>query len=114
GRADAVQPLIEGLKMPHALDLLDDWLYVAEGDGVGRGPIAPLTGERRGNYERVVNDLPEGGNHWSRTVRFGPDGWMYVSVGSSCNACVESDERRAAMLRFRPDGTDAQIFATGL
>jgi glucose/arabinose dehydrogenase len=114
GRADAARPLLENLNLPHGMDLLGDWLYVAEGDGVGRVRIDPETGERRGSYERVVDGLPEGGNHWSRTVRFGPDGWMYVSVGSSCNVCFESDHRRAAMLRFRPDGRDAQIFATGL
>ncbi len=114
GRADTVRPLIEGLNLPHGIDLLGDWLYVAEGDGVGRVRIDVRTGERRGDYERVVSGLPEGGNHWSRTVRFGPDGWMYVSVGSSCNVCVESDPRRAAMLRFRPDGREPQTFATGL
>jgi glucose/arabinose dehydrogenase len=114
GRADAARPLIEELKMPHGLDLFGDWLYVAEGDGVGRVRIDLRTGELRGDYERVVNGLPSGGNHWSHTVRFGPDGWMYVSVGSSCNACVESDDRRAVMLRFRPDGREAQTFATGL
>jgi glucose/arabinose dehydrogenase len=114
GRADAVRPLIEQLNRPHGMDLLGDWLYVAEGDGVGRMRIDLETGERRGNYERVVDHLPAEGNHWTRTVRFGPDGWMYVSVGSSCNACVESDDRRAAMLRFRPDGREPEIFATGL
>lgn len=30
---------------------------------------------------------------------------MYVSAGSSCNLCVETDPRRAAILRFNPDGT---------
>jgi hypothetical protein len=39
---------------------------------------------------------------------------MYVSVGSSCNVCEEEDPRRAALLRFRPDGSEASIFATGL
>jgi glucose/arabinose dehydrogenase len=114
GRSDAVRPLIEGLNKPHGLDLFENSLYVAEGDGVGRVPIDLATGELKGKYERVVNDLPSGGNHWTRTVRFGPDGWMYVTVGSSCNVCIESDERRAAMLRFRPDGNEPQIFATGL
>ena len=114
GRSDDVRPVLEGLKMPHGLDLLGDSLYVAEGDGVGRVRLDLQTGERRGDYERVVNGLPEGGNHWSRTVRFGPDGWMYVSVGSSCNVCIEKDDRRAAMLRFRPDGSEPQVFATGL
>ena len=114
GRSDSSRALLEDLERPHGLDLHENWLYVAEGSGVGRVPIDPQTGELAGRYERVVNGLPEGGNHWSRTVRFGPDGWMYVSVGSSCNVCIETDERRAAMLRFRPDGSDAQLFATGL
>ena len=47
-------------------------------------------------------------------MRFGPDGMLYVSVGSSCNVCEEKDRRRAAMLRFRPDGSGEEIFATGL
>jgi glucose/arabinose dehydrogenase len=91
GRADGVKPLLENLKKPHGLDLFESWLYVAEGDGVGRVRIDPRTGDLQGKYERVVDGLPEGGNHWSHTVRFGPDGWMYVSVGSSCNVCTESD-----------------------
>ena len=114
GRSDGARPLIENLNRPHGLDLLGSWLYVAEGDGVGRVRIDLETGELRGEYERVINGLPSGGNHWTRTLRFGPDGWMYVSVGSSCNVCVESDDRRAAMLRFQPDGRDPQIVATGL
>jgi glucose/arabinose dehydrogenase len=114
GRADAAAPLLEDLNRPHGLDLYENWLYVAEGDAVGRVPIDGQTGRLLGRYERVVDDLPEGGNHWTRTVRFGPDGWMYVSVGSSCNVCFESDPRRAAMLRFQPDGSGAEIFATGL
>ena len=44
--------------------------------------------------------LPTGG-HWTREIEFGPDGRLYVSVGSSCNLCVEGDERRAAVVRLR-------------
>ena len=39
---------------------------------------------------------------------------MYVSVGSSCNICDEADERRAAVLRFAPDGSGYGRFASGL
>lgn len=113
GQSDARRVLLEELDRPHGLDLYDGWLYVGEADGVGRTRFDPETGQRSGEYERVVDGLPEGGNHWTRTVRFGPDGWMYVSVGSSCNVC-EDPPRRAAMLRFRPDGSDEQIFASGL
>ena len=113
GRSDGRRPLLEGLPRPHGLDVHDGWLYVALSDGVGRVPIGP-DGELRGPFRQIVAGLPEGGNHWTRSVGIGPDGWMYVSVGSSCNVCFEADERRAAMLRFRPDGSEGEIYATGL
>jgi glucose/arabinose dehydrogenase len=62
----------------------------------------------------LLTRLPSGGGHWTRTVVFGPDGLMYVSVGSSCNVCRESDKRRAAVLRFNADGLGETIFASGL
>ena len=39
---------------------------------------------------------------------------MFVSVGSSCNVCAESDPRRAAILRNNPDGSGMEIFSFGL
>jgi glucose/arabinose dehydrogenase len=114
GRSDGTRTLLEGLARPHGMDFHEDWLYVAETDGVGRIEFDPAARATRGTYRRVVNGLPGGGNHWSRTLRFGPDGWMYVSIGSSCNVCEEEDPRRAAIVRYRPDGSGEQIFATGL
>jgi glucose/arabinose dehydrogenase len=114
GRADDRRVLLDGLSRPHGLDLHRGWLYVAEEGGVGRILFDADTGTTRGTYEGGVVNLPRGGNHWTRTVRFGPDGWMYVSIGSSCNVCEEKDPRRAAIVRYRPDGSGEQIFATGL
>jgi glucose/arabinose dehydrogenase len=114
GRADAVRTLLEGLDNPHGLDFHDGWLYVAEGSAIARVRWDTEARRTAGSLERVVTGLPEGGNHWTRSVRFGPDGWMYVSVGSSCNVCDEEDPRRAALLRFRPDGSGEELYATGL
>jgi glucose/arabinose dehydrogenase len=114
GRADADRTLLEGLEKPHGLDLFQGWLYVAETNAIGRIRFDPATRETRGAYERILTGLPEKGNHWTRTLRVGPDGWLYVSVGSSCNVCEEKDPRRAVMLRMRPDGSGQEIFATGL
>lgn len=114
GRADAVRSVVEGLNRPHGIDLHDGWLYVAETDAVGRIRFDPQTRATSGAYQRIVHDLPTGGNHWTRTLRFGPDGWMYVSIGSSCNVCVEKDKRRAAILRFHGDGSGEEIYAAGL
>ena len=113
-RAEAPRVLLEGLDLPHGLDLRGDWLYVGEGGAIARVRFDVAGRRTEGAIERVVTGLPEGGNHWTRNVRFGPDDKLYVSVGSSCNVCLEEDPRRAAMLRFAADGSDAEIFATGL
>lgn len=114
GRADADRTLLEGLTNPHGLDLHDGWLYVAEMTAIGRIRFDPGERETRGAYERIVTGLPEKGNHWTRTLRVGPDGRLYVSIGSSCNVCEEQDPRRAAMLRMQLDGSSQEILATGL
>jgi len=114
GRSDGRRVLVDGLDRPHGLDLHDGWLYVGETDAIARVRFDPPTGTVSGELERVVTGLPGGGNHWSRTLRFGPDGGMYLHVGSSCNVCLEDDPRRATILRFEPDGSGFEIYATGL
>jgi len=106
--------LINNLNFPHGLAFYQDWLYIAESDAVGRIHFDARTGKTKGDYQRLITGLPEGGNHWSRSIHFGPDNKLYVSVGSSCNVCEEQDPRRAALLRFTAEGQQAEIFATGL
>ena len=113
GLPDGIRPLIGGLERPHGLDFLGDWLYIGEGNAIARVRYDAATRSVRGAVERLAS-LPSGGNHWTRTLRFGPDGGLYVAVGSSCNACIESDPRRAVMLRFQPDGSGEETYASGL
>jgi glucose/arabinose dehydrogenase len=114
GRSDGRRVLLDGLDRPHGLELHEGWLLVAEGGAIGRVRFDAAAGTLSGEYAHVVTDLPTGGNHWTRSVRIGPDGWMYVSIGSSCNVCEEKDARRAAIVRYRPDGSGEEIVATGL
>lgn len=113
GRADAVRHVLDGLDRPHGMDFHDGWLYVAEGSAIRRVRWNAERNAPEAGLENVVSGYPEGGNHWTRTIRFGPDGWLYLSIGSSCNVC-EDDPRRAAILRYHADGTGEEIYATGL
>jgi len=114
GGPDGRHDVLTDLNRPHGLDFHEGWLYVAETDAVARVRFDAAARAAVGEVERVVTGLPGGGNHWTRTLRFGPDGWMYVSIGSSCNVCEEEDPRRATLMRFRPDGSQGEIFASGL
>lgn len=63
----------------------------------------------------TVLSLPDsGGGHFTRTIAFGPDGTLYISVGSSCNVCREADPRRATILRYDLEAQRSEIFARGL
>ena len=117
GRSDGQRQLVGDLDQPHGIDFRGGYLYIGETGAIARIAIresGPDTLRTQGDLERIVEGLPPGGNHWSRTLRFGPDGGLYLHVGSSCNVCEEEDPRRAALLRFEPDGSGAEIYAAGL
>ena len=53
----------------------------------------------------LIDDLPDAGQHPNRTIAFGPDGMLYITVGSTSNASVERNPESATILRARPDGS---------
>ncbi len=114
GKPDAVRILLGKLRHPHGLALRDGWLYVGESGGIGRIRFDAAAGQVSGAFEHIVDDFTSDGFHTTKTLAFGPDGWLYVSQGSSCNACIEQDGRRATIMRMRPDGSQREIYATGL
>ncbi len=113
GTASNATTFMSGLNQPHGIDYADGWYYIAEEDKVirvraeGGGLVADT------NSTQVLTDLPSGGQHVTRTVRV-KDGFMYISIGSTCNVCHESDQRRAAILRCDLNGTDCSVYASGL
>ncbi len=110
--SQAPAPLLTGLKAPHSVAFADGYLYVAETGKITRYPYA--ADGTLGTPETVVDDLPPTGMHFTRTVVFGPDGLMYVGVGSSCNICTEQDPSRAAISDYNADGSNPTRFAWGM
>lgn len=110
GRSDGTMVLKEGLQLPHGLVLEGDRLIVAEEHRV---VSYRFDGQRLSDENILLEGLPDGGGHSSRTVMRGPDGFLYVSIGSTCNACIEDHPWRAAMIRFK-EGEAAAVFASGL
>ncbi len=102
----------QGLRNPHGLAFRDGYLYVAAENQVVRyrwqGGAAA-----QGNPEIIIPNLPTGG-HATRTIGFGPDGKLYLAVGSSCNVCTEQDQRRAAIYQYNADGSGGRLYARGL
>lgn len=114
GRADSVKTLLSGLKRPHGLMLLEGYLYIAEYHRVVRYAFNETNATITSKPEIIVKNIPDDGGHKTRTLKAGPDGWLYLTIGSSCNICEEKNPWRASMLRFKPDGSQLTIFATGL
>jgi len=115
GQLGEPEVLISGLQQPASVAFFTtdegDYLYVGEIHQVSRFAYDPAGSV--GGQEVVIPNLPTGG-HRTRTVAFGPDGMLYLAVGSSCNICLEQEPIRATVSRANPDGSDLQIIATGL
>lgn len=96
------------------------WLYVALTGQLVRYPYTAGDTAPSGSPQ-ILATFPDyglsykyGGWHLTRTIAFSPAGKLYVSVGSSCNACEEKEEVRAAVLEMNPDGTAQRFYARGL
>ncbi|OIQ82010.1 soluble aldose sugar dehydrogenase YliI precursor [mine drainage metagenome] len=124
GRADRVVTVSDQLNAPQGLAFVNGKLLVANQDGV------VMLEQRDGQWPAsrvipVISGLPAGG-HSMKSLKLGPDGFLYLNVGSSCNVCAETDPLRATMLRYTVDGRPAgalpslgrhptsSVWATGL
>ncbi|HEU4711035.1 MAG TPA: PQQ-dependent sugar dehydrogenase [Pyrinomonadaceae bacterium] len=120
-----VTKFLTGLRNPNSVAFYTDaagtnWFYLALTDRLVRyryeaGSVAP-SGE-----PEVLAKFPDyglgykyGGWHLTRTIVVGDNGKIYVSVGSSCNACEEKEEVRATIVEMDADGKNQRYYARGL
>jgi glucose/arabinose dehydrogenase len=123
---ERVTPYMTGLHNPNSVQFYrdsngQDWLYLAETDKLTRRKFTAGETKPTDNSPQTLATFPDyglsykyGGWHLTRTIAFGNNGKLYISVGSSCNSCVEKEDVRASVIEMNPDGTDQHIIAKGL
>jgi len=106
--------LLEGLDRPYGLALQKGYLYVAEATSIKRYKYDPKT-MTAGAGEEVISLKGYDKGHWTRSLQFDRKGEkLYVGVGSSDDHVVGDPENRAAINRYNPDGSGAEVVATGM
>lgn len=110
GAAD-VQKVVAEKKQLHGMTISGSKMYIIT---VNEVFVANIKSDGTLSELRVIiNDLPDGGQHPNRTIAI-KNNRLYISVGSTCNACHETDKESATMLTTDLDGKNRKIFASGL
>ncbi len=112
GVMDDMRSVAEGLPYVNGVTIHEGQIYLATDTDVYRAPIQD-NGDL-GPLEVLIADLPDAGQHPNRTLAVGPDGMLYLTIGSTCNNCQETNPENATILRANLDGSEREIFATGL
>ena len=95
--------------------LAADTLYAGGQFGVYRIPYRSGDRAAREKPQKIASLRPGGGaGHLTTTVVVERKGTLYASVGSSCNACDESDPTRATIQAMSPDGKNMRARAVDI
>jgi glucose/arabinose dehydrogenase len=123
---EKVTPYMTGLHNPNSVQFYrdangQDWIYLAETDKLIRRKFTAGETKPTDNNPQTLATFPDyglsykyGGWHLTRTIAFGANGKLYISVGSSCNSCVEKEDVRASVIEMNPDGSGQHVFSRGL
>ncbi|CAN5118226.1 sorbosone dehydrogenase family protein [soil metagenome] len=126
GKFSAVLPYMANLRNPNSVQFYtdqsgQDWLYLAETHQLTRRRFTRGETKTSDPRPQILATFPDlglsykyGGWHLTRTIAFSPAGKLYVSIGSSCNSCVEKEKVRASIIEMNPDGSGQREYARGL
>ncbi|MES2275114.1 MAG: PQQ-dependent sugar dehydrogenase [Bacteroidota bacterium] len=113
----------DGLHNPNQVMFYTDkgtsYIYIAETGQLSRYEYHSGDKMLKGNGQVIAHfpnyglDYKYGGWHLTRSLTQ-HNGKIYVSVGSSCNACIEKEEIRATIMEMNPDGSGQKTYASGI
>jgi glucose/arabinose dehydrogenase len=115
GVTESISAWADGFQLLVGLVWHDDELYTASSGKIEA--LRDTDGDGKADTRRtVVDGLPSMilKPHSNNGLAFGPDGRLYFGVGSTTNGQIETNERAAAILSVRPDGSDLRVYARGL
>ena len=110
---DELKTAVADFKGVHGIVIKDGYIYGCNNNEVRRYKLTPDGTADSKSKEVLINDLPSGGQHSNRTIDFGADGQLYITVGSVCNDCV-GDKETATILTADPKTWKRSIYASGL
>lgn len=111
GKAD-VQKVIATRKWMHGMAIRGNDMFFMTIRDLYRAPIK--RDGTLGKITQIANDFPDAGQHPNRTMNFGPDGRLYISVGSTTNAANEPNEENATLIVCDANGKNRRVYASGL
>jgi glucose/arabinose dehydrogenase len=112
-RADPPQLVAEGLGELRGIAAAADGSVLLS----QRGQVSRLTDSDGDGVADVVTPIVRGLPDRVRAnnaIVEGPDGLIYVSIGSTCNDCVEASRLSAAILQIDPISSEIRLYASGL
>ncbi len=111
GVADSKQ-VVANIDQAHGLSIHNGKMYIV---AIREVYIAGINADGTlGVPVLLIKNLPDAGQHPNRTIDFGPDGKMYITIGSTCNSCPEPNALNATIVQANFDGTGMKIYAKGL
>ncbi len=113
-KADKTYIIADDLEMPVGVAYYKGDLYVSDTSKILKFPAIEKNLGRKINPVIVNDSFPTDTHHGWKFIKFGPDNKLYVPVGAPCNVCLKSDKRYATIMRMNPDGSDLEIFASGV
>lgn len=112
GVADSVYKVAENLDHPHGIAFYNGNLFIAEEKMVSRYSYDEVN--FKATLEKKLFDLPVGGRHTTRSIVFDKKGNMYVSIGSTCDTCIEKDSFISTVIISDSEGKSPRVFSKGL
>lgn len=102
GTSDELMVVGEGYGRAHDLQVTPDGTLLVAGEAALYE--VTLEGLVEADRRALVDDLPTGGFHTTKSVAILPSGAVLLSIGSSCNVCDEADDRRGTIQLLTDDG----------